>query len=54
MNIPLTDSQSLYPLLIIAQKLPLGKFSAFMITWAGVMSLLFIVAKKFSDISALR
>lgn len=46
--------QAQYPLLIIAQFLPLGKFTSVMVLYSGLLALLFIVWKDFADIVALR
>ncbi|KAE8449528.1 hypothetical protein EG329_008137 [Mollisiaceae sp. DMI_Dod_QoI] len=43
-----------YPLLILAQFLPLGKFISGMVFYSGLLALLFIVCKDFADIVALR
>ncbi|PMD31885.1 MFS general substrate transporter [Hyaloscypha variabilis F] len=43
-----------YPLLIVAQFLPLGKFSSVMVLYSGLLAMLFIVCKDFADITALR
>ncbi len=46
--------QAQYPLLILAQFLPLGKFISGMVFYSGLLALLFIVCKDFADIVALR